>query len=571
MSTIVTRTGKGSALTWAEADANFTNLNMDKVEYSALAASTGSSLSGFIQSGTGAVATTVQDKLRETVSVVDFGATGDGTTDDTAAIQAALTAVTTAGGGSVYFPPGTYILTQSVVVGSKTRVYGAGGATLIKASQTSWVGVGATAPMFKNENWGAVALTDEDIIFEDLTTDYGTVTIVGGGAHAFSMRFVSRVTMRNVVSYNGENCTAFLACQDTHTENCTAIETGNCGFDHWDGSGNCRVIACTVRCTDSTNAQGIQFTGVGTSGEDRSALDCLVMGCSVYGIRGTGSAAGIISNANDTGSYTYRFRSIGNHIEDCDIGLSLSGNGGQHISIGDTFYNVTYLPIFIQAEGGTRAPDNCRVLNPHLIDCDHDPGNIALIQVSGDNNSVKGIRVTNTDGVADYALIAWVTNDANNTMLDIDSAPNGSGGRFQDDGTNTQIVDTLSRYDATGTWTPTVKFGGADTGITYSARSGTYTRIGDTVYADMYIQLSNKGSATGAATIDGLPFAVAGAPCAFVGYYGNFTGISGAFGGYATGTSIALTEGRATGTAASTHAGFNNNSEMSLSITFQVS
>ena len=32
MSTIVTRTGKGAALTWAEADANFTNLNTDKAE-----------------------------------------------------------------------------------------------------------------------------------------------------------------------------------------------------------------------------------------------------------------------------------------------------------------------------------------------------------------------------------------------------------------------------------------------------------------------------------------------------------------------------------------------------------
>lgn len=32
MTTIVTRSGKGSALTWAEADANFTNLNTDKLE-----------------------------------------------------------------------------------------------------------------------------------------------------------------------------------------------------------------------------------------------------------------------------------------------------------------------------------------------------------------------------------------------------------------------------------------------------------------------------------------------------------------------------------------------------------
>jgi hypothetical protein len=55
----------------------------------------------FLQSGTGAETRTVESKLRDVVSVKDFGATGTG--DDTTEIQAALTAST-----AVTIPNGTY-------------------------------------------------------------------------------------------------------------------------------------------------------------------------------------------------------------------------------------------------------------------------------------------------------------------------------------------------------------------------------------------------------------------------------------------------------------------------------
>jgi hypothetical protein len=65
-----------------------------------LAASGGSALIGYIASGSGAVVRTVQDALREgPVSVCDYGAVGDGVTDNLSAINAALVV-----SSSIYFP-----------------------------------------------------------------------------------------------------------------------------------------------------------------------------------------------------------------------------------------------------------------------------------------------------------------------------------------------------------------------------------------------------------------------------------------------------------------------------------
>lgn len=93
----------------------------------ALAASDGASLVGFIQSGTGAVATTVQAKLRESVSVKDFGAVGDGVTDDTTAVLAGVASLKAMGGGTLFFPQGTYKVTSEILIDSASiRFVGTG-------------------------------------------------------------------------------------------------------------------------------------------------------------------------------------------------------------------------------------------------------------------------------------------------------------------------------------------------------------------------------------------------------------------------------------------------------------
>ena len=91
----------------------------------AFAASGGSALVGFIQAGAGAIATTAQAKMRQTISVKDFGAVGDDTTDDTSAIQLAINYANTIG-GDVYFPPGVYKITSGLTInnsGDTTDTY----------------------------------------------------------------------------------------------------------------------------------------------------------------------------------------------------------------------------------------------------------------------------------------------------------------------------------------------------------------------------------------------------------------------------------------------------------------
>ena len=79
----------------------------------------------FTQAGAGAVARSVSSKLTDFVSVKDFGAVGDGVTDDTAEVAAAVAAADTAG-LSLYWPDGTYLTASNIADLHAVRHFGPG-------------------------------------------------------------------------------------------------------------------------------------------------------------------------------------------------------------------------------------------------------------------------------------------------------------------------------------------------------------------------------------------------------------------------------------------------------------
>ena len=83
----------------------------------------------------------------------------------------------------------------------------------------------------------------------------------------------------------------------------------------------------------------------------------------------------------------------------------------------------------------------------------------------------------------------------------------GTGITFPATQSASSNANTLDDYEE-GYWTPDLRFGGANTGITYQSYNaqGFYYKIGGVVFFSCTQYLSSKGSATGSATVAGLPF-----------------------------------------------------------------
>jgi hypothetical protein len=157
-------------------------------------ASLGDALIGFKQANTtglisGAVGRTVHQKLQDLVSVKDFGATGDGTTDDTTAIQAAIYYAQT-NGGCVYLPAGIYIISSSLNVQINSgglplrrpsmRGDGAGATTILQTANASGIVV-----------TGYVSNPADYMDLEDFTLQSNSVSGFGNGISFSDSAFVN--------------------------------------------------------------------------------------------------------------------------------------------------------------------------------------------------------------------------------------------------------------------------------------------------------------------------------------------------------------------------------------------
>ena len=143
----------------------------------------------YTPAGTGAVATTVQSKLREAVSVLDFGAVGDDSTDNTAAIQFAINHVQVTN-ETLYFPPGTY------------RVTGAG---LTVSGPISIVGAGNSASSIKNINGVCLNVSGTHVYVSDIAINSlggGHTITQPSGTSLSQSSFVNAIIIQQGVTYS---------------------------------------------------------------------------------------------------------------------------------------------------------------------------------------------------------------------------------------------------------------------------------------------------------------------------------------------------------------------------------
>lgn len=268
----------------------------------------------------------------EQVNIRDEGATGDGVTDDTAAIAAAFTKV--AAGGVVFVPAGTYLMSAKQQVPAGVRLVGVPGRSILKAKAGS-----AASPLLLEITQVADVLV-EGIVFDGNVTgvtNFNNVVVVYSSSRVVfrSCRWVNTrgiaVIFSTNVSYSGVLDSTFFECGTLQKS--TGVSTDRRQAIAYSSGALASNVGNFVR--------GCTFNEVG--------LDC------VSGSAQTGflCADNVIVN-NYAGGYYFsgsaKVRIEGNHVQgpggngvdvySCDgvtvVGNTATGRNGSGIMLADT-------------------------------------------------------------------------------------------------------------------------------------------------------------------------------------------------------------------------------------------
>ena len=345
----------------------------------------------YSQGGTGSVSRTVENKLQESVSVKDFGAVGDGVTDDTAAIQAALDS----GAKYIVFPESgtnSYLLTNQLSVPTRVTV-SAYGATL------NWTDFGSTLASTAAEHaatGNAIRLLSNSVWKGGRITLNGVVTPSGRSIPVanFSGAFW------NVFAIGHFN-TATTATPETITERITIKDVdvdlvggGRNGFALV--AGHSRDITFS-NCSDDTSSNssdtllGIEATwGAGGSNVTYHPYNVLVKDFNAVGANLGDYEAVRFSGAYDSGTRGFRGKNV---------------KKGVTFYVGDPGTNTTY--------GNTTQTESRNGTGLFCYDTVIDKFNQGIRILGDGNGSTHTDRKTN---LVDVSISSYYLNGNGNTV-----------------------------------------------------------------------------------------------------------------------------------------------------------